>query len=170
VDAGALDLDSWVPFFTAAAGASAALVGLIIVAMSVNVETIVGVRSLPARAIATIGSLTYVVIASVFALVPHLDPTWFGIVLLLFALPSLGFAIDAAIRVVRDHGGGDDVSREGIIGRAVVGLLPIAVAIVAAVLVLLGLPAGLLLLAVAFVLVFLTSVLNAWVLLIEIRR
>lgn len=69
MNGGGLQLGSWVPFFTAAAGASAALVGLIIVAMSVNVETIVGVRSLPARAISTIASLTYVVIASVFALV-----------------------------------------------------------------------------------------------------
>jgi hypothetical protein len=171
VNADALDLDAWVPFFTAAAGASAALVGLIIVAMSVNVETIVGIRSLPARAIATIGALTYVVVTSVFALVPALQPAWFGVVLLLFALPSLGFAIDAAVRVVRDHGGGDeDVSRSGIIGRAVVGLIPIAVALVAGVLVLVGSTAGLVLVAVAYVLVFLTSVLNAWVLLIEIRR
>lgn len=171
MDGGALGLDSWEPFFTTAAGASAALVGLIIVAMSVNVETIVGVRSLPARAISTIASLTYVVIASVFALVPHLQSLWFGMLLMLAALPAIGLAVNAGIRVIRDGGGEDHrVSAGEVVGRAVVGLVPVLLALVAGVLVAVGAESGLLLLAVTFVLVFITSVLSAWVLLIEIRR
>ncbi|MEI9906978.1 MAG: hypothetical protein WDO06_02880 [Actinomycetota bacterium] len=56
-------LDQWSEFFIAGAGAAAALAGLVIVAVSVNVREILKYRSLPSRSAATIGSLTMILVA-----------------------------------------------------------------------------------------------------------
>ena len=45
---------TWADFFVAAAGASAALVGLVIVALSVNLDRIISEQQLPSRGGATI--------------------------------------------------------------------------------------------------------------------
>jgi hypothetical protein len=167
-----VDLAGWVPFFTAAAGASAALVGLLIVAMSVNVEAIVAIPSMPARAAATISSLSVVVVISVLGLIPGIAPVWFGVIVLVCALGALAFAADSTVRLLRDARGHAEITTtaERIL-RAVVGVPPVLVTAVGGVLLLAGLPAaGLVLTAIGFALMFLVAVLNTWVILIEIRR
>lgn len=167
-----MDLATWVPFFTAAAGASAALVGLLIVAMSVNVESIVRIASMPSRAAATISSLSIVVVISVLALIPGLDAVWLGVVVLVCSLGAVGFATDSMVRLLRDAGGHREITTpfERVI-RAVVGVIPVLGCAIGGVLLLAGLTtAGLVLTAVGFALAFLVAVLNTWVILIEIRR
>jgi hypothetical protein len=68
-------LEAWHDFYVASAGAAAALVGLIIVAMTVNISTILQMEAMPARAASTIGSLTLSVVVSVSSLIPDL-PLW----------------------------------------------------------------------------------------------
>jgi hypothetical protein len=63
-------------FFIAAAGASPALAGLVIVAVSVNINSILKFSHLPARAGAAIGSLILILVASMAALVPPPDAGW----------------------------------------------------------------------------------------------
>jgi hypothetical protein len=62
---------AWTGFFSAAAGAAATLVGLIIVAVSVNLQRILAFQQLPSRAGAGIGTLVLNLAASMAALVPQ---------------------------------------------------------------------------------------------------
>ena len=65
----------WGELFLAEAGASAALGGLLFVAVSINLERIIAIRSLPGAALATIVLLVAVLMVSTFALVPE-QPRW----------------------------------------------------------------------------------------------
>jgi hypothetical protein len=65
----------WGELFLAEAGASAALGGLLFVAVSINLERIISIRSLPGAALATIVLLVAVLMVSTFALVPE-QPRW----------------------------------------------------------------------------------------------
>lgn len=64
------DLAAWSDFWVAMAGASAALTGLLVVAVSINLEQILGFPLLPLRAAETLGLLVALLVASVFGLVP----------------------------------------------------------------------------------------------------
>jgi presenilin-like A22 family membrane protease len=54
--------EAWRDFFTTAAGASATLVGLVIVAISVNIQRILEHPQLPSRGGATVGALVLILV------------------------------------------------------------------------------------------------------------
>jgi presenilin-like A22 family membrane protease len=60
----------WTNFFLSAAGASAALAGLVLVAISVNISRLLQFSHLPARAGATIGRLILVFVSRNRRLIP----------------------------------------------------------------------------------------------------
>lgn len=64
-------LKSWKEFFTTAAGASATLVGLVIVAVSVNVQRILEHPQLPSRSGATVAALVLILVSSLAELIPQ---------------------------------------------------------------------------------------------------
>jgi hypothetical protein len=66
----AYNTDAWVNFFVAEAGAAAALTGLVIVAVSINVRITVVTRLLSGRAAETVALLTGVLMLATFGLVP----------------------------------------------------------------------------------------------------
>jgi hypothetical protein len=66
----AYDATDWTEFFTASAGAAAALAGLVFVAGSINVERILQFKGLPERALATVLLLLCVVLVSLIGLIP----------------------------------------------------------------------------------------------------
>lgn len=74
-------LESWHDYFVAQAGASAALAGLLFVALSINIPEIIKNASLPARAFLTLLLLIGTVIESLTGLWPHLTPQHLGAVL-----------------------------------------------------------------------------------------
>ena len=93
------------------------------------------------------------------------------------AWPVLVFDIESipdvqGLRLLRDAQGGSGLSNPfGRVVRAVVGVVPVAVSAVGGILLLAGSgAAGLVLTAIGFALAFVVAVVNAWVILIEIRR
>jgi hypothetical protein len=78
-------MNAWTNFLIAAAGASAALAGLVIVAISVNISRILSFRHLPSRAAATIGTLLLILVASMAGLIPQ-SLEAFGIEMVFFGM------------------------------------------------------------------------------------
>lgn len=66
-----MKLEDWTDFLVAAASAAAALAGLVIVAVSVNIERILQYKQLPARAAAAVGSLMLALVTSLVCLAPQ---------------------------------------------------------------------------------------------------
>ncbi|HTT99503.1 MAG TPA: hypothetical protein VMF58_15755 [Rhizomicrobium sp.] len=64
-------MNDWSDFFVAQVGASAALAGFVIVAISINLSRIVAFPWLPGRAAETLVAPTGVLVASSYMLVPH---------------------------------------------------------------------------------------------------
>jgi hypothetical protein len=63
----------WHDFFVASVGASAALLGLLFVTISINLEHILRYPHLPGRAAGTLGTLLSVLVVGSFALAPGQD-------------------------------------------------------------------------------------------------
>jgi hypothetical protein len=81
-------LDAWQGFFQAVAGASATLAGLLVVAISINIDRILALPSLPDRAAAALIPLASIMVIALLALVPAQPPAIFGIEVLLIAAAS----------------------------------------------------------------------------------
>jgi hypothetical protein len=158
----------WRDFFGACAGASAALAGLIFVALSVNIARILEFEHLPARAAGAIGALMLILTTGLAALAPQ-PPAWLGGEALgltaiawwlqIASARSSGLANQKYGRPAHEH------VVEIFTGQA--QMLPFAVG---GIMLVLGDGWGLAWLAVGSVTVFIVSVVNAWVLLVEILR
>jgi hypothetical protein len=83
----AYEAAEWSDLFVASAGASAALTGLLFVAVSINIERILGFDGLPERALETLTLLLGVVVVSVVGLIPGQTRTASGVELLASAWP-----------------------------------------------------------------------------------
>ncbi|MET0295825.1 MAG: hypothetical protein ABW024_00375, partial [Microbacterium sp.] len=86
-------LHEWKDFNVAIAGATAALAGLVIVAASVNIGDIVKSRSLTARLGSGIVMLVSALVVSAAGLMPAIDETWYGLLVLAIAVVALVFQI-----------------------------------------------------------------------------
>jgi hypothetical protein len=163
----ALDLEQWHDFYVASAGAAAALAGLIIVAMTVNITTILQIPSMPARAASTIASLTLTVVVSIASLIPDQSIWLLGLEVLVFSLGALTLSVDAAWQIFRHR---EATPPLALVPKASVVVLQIVPFLVGSVFLLAGSEAGLHWNSAGIVLVFVGSVLSAWILLVEILR
>ena len=93
--AAAAEALDWTDFFVAETGASAALAGLVVVAVSINVEKILASQRLVLRAAQTIGAFVNVLLVSTFGLIPGLSGAVMGGLTLL----TTGINWIAAIRI-----------------------------------------------------------------------
>src|SRR3712207_6707468 len=71
--------EPWGDLYVAMAGAAAALLGLLFVAVSINLEQVLRLASLPLRAGETLGILVVLLATAVFVLVPGQPRTALGI-------------------------------------------------------------------------------------------
>jgi hypothetical protein len=162
----AYDAGEWTDFFVAGAGASAALAGLVFVAVSINVERILRFQGLPERALATVMLLLSVVLVSLVALIPGQSRAALAAELL-----GLGLAFTVLIlRLTSRSAAGRDAQRvHAVVHWLVVGLGTVPV-VLGAVSLLAEAGGGLYWVAVGIVLATSGAVANAWVLLVEILR
>jgi hypothetical protein len=90
----------WTDLFVASAGASAALTGLLFVAVSVNIQDILKYAGLPTRALQTLLLLLSAVVVSLVGLIPSQSTTALGAELLAIGLVFGGWVLVLAARAV----------------------------------------------------------------------
>src|SRR5271155_4234791 len=93
--------DQWHDLFVAVAGASAALTGLIFVAVSINLSRILEYDTLPIRASETLSVMTGVLVLSLFVLVPGQSRQVLGTEILALGLDGGGFLLIRRLRLPR---------------------------------------------------------------------
>jgi hypothetical protein len=162
-----MPISDWSGFFSANVGASAALVGLVTVAISINLTRILEYEHLPSRAGESLWILAAVLAICEVALFPRISQIAFGAVALALAVASLIFG-------ARNQWTWSSVEPAVAVHRQVIGAttrlassLPIGVG---GGLLMLQAPEGVIWIASGIVISLAVSVMNAWVLLVEIIR
>jgi hypothetical protein len=159
--------DGWGELFLAEAGASAALGGLLFVAVSINLTRILQVPGRPGRAGEAIVLLVAVLVVAMLGLVPGQSSTVLGAELLVAGLVVWLILVIIHLRAVRGRVG---PSSGALAGRIVVVQVAVLPLLVAGFSLLLGAGGGLYWLVPGVLLCLVVAVLDAWVLLIEILR
>ncbi|HEY6566823.1 MAG TPA: hypothetical protein VI341_04810 [Actinomycetota bacterium] len=158
---------AWHDFAIAVAGASAALAGLLFVAMSINVKEIVADPHLPPRAAGAVVTLSTPMVFSILLLDPVQSSSALGVELIVLAI-LVGVALGAMLRPRRGGQGRVDIKWVG--GNALPSVLLVGSILLAGVGILSTSVRGLAWLTLAAIAAIFGGLLQAWVLLIEIRR
>jgi len=158
--------ERWHDMFVAMAGAAAALTGLIFVAVSINLERVLKYPALPQRAVETLSIMIGLLVLSVFVLIPGQSLAALGVELLVLGVVLGGGLLMARIRLPR--AGGEPLTWT--VTPVVVILAATLPTVAAGISVLVQGGGGLYWLVAALILGFVGSVVNAWILLVEIHR
>jgi hypothetical protein len=164
-------LETWHDFFIAAAGAAAALSGLIFVAVSINLATIlaeekkIGSSYLTGRALESLADLLVVLGISLVALDPSIDRAVFAGLLLICAAGSAISPVRSASAYLSSQ-----VKPVAYNLRLFLALLLVAAYAVTGATLLAQAGGGLHWLPFAFVLAVTIAATNAWILLVEVLR
>lgn len=125
----AYSLDAWRDFFLALATATAALLGLMFVAMSVRANEIGASPPLRKRAQISIQGMATILILALTALIPQMANLWFSVVLLLVVLVNASVYVMATGKVVRQAGGQSRGAWIRTVANGIAGVLAISAAI-----------------------------------------
>ena len=161
----AYDPSEWSDLFVAAAGASAALAGLVFVAVSINVERILQFAGLPERALESILLLMTVLLVSIVGLVPGQGSTALGLELL-----GLGFVVGAGTARLPVHTGSPQDGPAQALVRWGIRALALVPVLVGGISLLAESGGGLYWVVAGIVFAIAGAVASAWVLLVEILR
>jgi modulator of FtsH protease len=156
----------WSDLFVAAAGASAALAGLVFVAVSINIEPIVASPGLPDRALMTLILLLGVLIVSLFGLIPGQTAEGLGLELL---VQSAIWTVAIGWFAVRSLPA-RPIPAGWYAARLVPPLFGTVPYVVGSILLLSGSSSGLDWVFAGIIGALVAAVMNAWVLLVEILR
>ena len=159
-------MGGWTGFFETAAGASATLVGLLVVAISINLARILGFAQLPSRAGSALIPLAGVMVISMLALVPQALRT-FGIEVLCAGVVIWAWAGYLLVQSLRLT---ENLKPEWVISHVPLNQAQTLPLIVAGALLALGFPSGLYWIVAGMIASMLAALLNAWVLMVEILR
>ncbi len=162
----AYDPSEWTDLFVAAAGATAALAGLLFVAVSINLDRILRETGLPDRALETVMMLLGALVVSIIGLIPGQSDGALGFeiflagLLLAWLVARLQLVYDPSVPVPR----GWLISRWGIRALSTVPLILGGASLMT------GDGGGLYWVVAGIVFAIVGAVANAWVLLVEILR
>ena len=156
----------WSELYVAMAGAAAALLGLLFVAVSINLEQVLRTAWLPLRAGETLGLLVVLLATAVFVLVPGQTRTALGVELAATGLVLLGLDGWLRTRQRRSH---TAPAYTVVVPVVIVGLTGAPLVVAGGTLVA-GAGGGLYWTVPALLAGFAGAVVNAWVLLVEILR
>jgi modulator of FtsH protease len=156
----------WENFFVAEAGASAALAGLLFVAISINLSRILGFPGLPGRAAEAILILFFVLTIASLGLVPGQSTALFGTEILAFSACGCVCMLVLQIRDARKP----EQERYWIVARIATSQVATLPLVVAGISLLSRTGGGLYWLVPGIILSFAVALIDAWVLMIEILR
>ena len=155
----------WSDLFVAAAGASAALAGLVFVAVSINIDRIIGGSGLPEMALVTMFLLVGVLVVSLLGLIPGQSSTTLGWELLVLSVvwtaAIMHFARKTFPYMTHWYQYGT---------RAVLPLFGTVPYLVGSIVLISGSATGLDWIVAGLIGAILAAVMNAWILLVEILR
>jgi hypothetical protein len=155
----------WTDLFVAAAGASAALTGLVFVAVSINIQEILRLPGVPDRALATLMLLLAAVVISLLPLIPDQSGTALGLELVLVGLAFIAVIVVTGARSFQRAD--NPAVRLELVVLAALGTVPY---VIGGALVLADADGGLYWVIGGVIGAIVGAVLNAWVLLVEILR
>jgi modulator of FtsH protease len=159
------DVLAWHDFFIGTIGAAAALTGLLFVAISINLDQILKYAGLPGRAAGTLGMLVSALVVSGFALAPGQSGRVLGI-----EIAAVGTVVAVQAVWVSRVNGATDQRTSWRLEHVATLLLPGIGLVVGGVSVAVGGGGGLYWVLGAILLAFVSASVNAWVLLVEIKR
>jgi hypothetical protein len=161
-----LQAAQWHDMFLAIAGAAAALAGLLFVAVSINLTRILEFEILPTRAVETLSIMVGLLLLAVIMLIPGQSTTVLGAEILALGLGLTALLVPKRLRIPRNP---DEPLTWNLTPILIVttGTLPL---VIAGSSVLAGGGGGLYWLVPEVILGFVGSILNAWILLVEINR
>ena len=163
----AYDSTGWVGLFGAQVSASAALTGLIFVAVSINLKRILDYASLPRRVLKAVFMLVYVLFVSTVMLAPGQPSPILGLELLAFGSVALAIVVVLEVGTWRVT---EAEFRRGLLALMSIGVGSATATAVAGVGLLAHAGGGIYWLVPAVLLAFTAALADAWVLLIEIVR
>jgi hypothetical protein len=158
-------MQGWHDFFVAEAGASAALAGLLFVAISINLARILEFPHLPTRAVEALIALLSVLVVATFALVPGQSSRAYAA-----EIGGTGLMIWAVQTFALIGNWKDSHPDAKTTSRVLVNQLPHLPFVIAGVLLAVGHPSAIYWILPGTLLSFAAGIFGAWVLLIEIQR
>lgn len=162
----AYEPSAWSDLFVAAAGATAALSGLVFVAVSINVDRVLKFEGIPELAMMTLLMLLGILIVSLIGLIPEQSGETLGIEYVAVMVPLVGLGARLASRSI-PRGGEEPTHLSSRVVLPLIGVLPLAIGAVTLVL---GSGGGLYWIVAGMILTTCAAIANAWILLIEILR
>jgi modulator of FtsH protease len=156
---------AWHDFFMAAVGASAALLGLLFVSVSINIALILKYPHLPGRAASTLGVMLTVLVVCCFGLAPEQSETKLGWEIVIPTSISVVQTV-WALKGFRQK----DTPLRWTIGALPMHLVPILSLMGGGISLLVGGGGGLYWVLIGTVMAFIIVSINAWVLMVEILR
>lgn len=163
----AYDPAEWHDLFVAIAGATAALAGLLFIAISINLGEIVRSKVLPLRAVDSLGVMVVALLVSIFILTPGQSRTALGLELLVTGLLACVVLLRPWLARIGAPKENPQEQRVLPVISVACSLVPIAIA---GLTLLLEAGGGLYWLVPSLIVGFLVAVSSAWVLLLEIHR
>jgi hypothetical protein len=164
----AYDPSEWTDLFVAAAGASAALAGLVFVAVSINLDRILGEAGLPDRALETLLLLVAVLLVSIVSLIPGQSGGALGAELLLLSLTI--FVVIARMPTIATGTANFTPPPSWVWARWGLRLFGTVPFVIGGASILLEAGGGLYWIVAGIVFALVGAISNAWVLLVEILR
>lgn len=160
-----MEVGAWADFAVATAGASAALTGLVFVAVSINLARILEFRDLPKRTAQTLVLFLGPLFLSLLILIPGQDTGVLGVELVI-----LGLAVGALLLALSHQRPAEETKASFYFSRLLPSALTAGFTVTAGISLIAGADGGLLWTVPAILAAFIGGIGNAWVLLVEIQR